>query len=410
MRIVVLCGPLYPRMSPPTSCIYKYIDKLRERHEICIICQRTTRINEPLINGVRIYQVSSWINDLRVWTNDNISSNKLVGISKCIYYFTRLYGALISYVKVPTRNNWLIGQYCNCLKGLYQNYPFDAMISVSAPPCSHISAMSFKRKHPNIKWLTYFTDPFTFYDSLYKNVLFKNRRKRKNYYIEKCIYEEADYNFFTEELFTLAINEFNQKPDKNICFPYVLTSLHTIVKKQNHYNVPPKLLYAGALRMGVRNPEFALSVISKMKGIQFDIYQAGDTISIINKYKTDYICVFDLVDRERYLDLICNEYDILVNIGNATSLQAPSKLMELISTGKPVINFYVNKDSQYNAIEKYPLGINIGIDTESPVEKLSKFCEENKGKRMSFKEVNNYFPNNSFEYQLQTFEKLITKR
>ena len=39
-------------------------------------------------------------------------------------------------------------------------------------------------------------------------------------------------------------------------------------------------------------------------------------------------------------------------------------MFELLSTGLPILNFYYRKDSQFEIIEKYPLGINVRIDGE----------------------------------------------
>ena len=58
-------------------------------------------------------------------------------------------------------------------------------------------------------------------------------------------------------------------------------------------------------------------------------------------------------------------------------------------------------------IEKYPLGINIGPDEESAVEKVSEFCKQMKGERLSFEEVEALFPENTMASQLTLLEKLI---
>lgn len=101
---------------------------------------------------------------------------------------------------------------------------------------------------------------------------------------------------------------------------------------------------------------------------------------------------FPAVNRSRYNELIYNEYDILINIGNNFSLQIPSKMLELFSTGRPIINFYQLKDVHYAMVEKYPLGINIGPDDADAVERVSEFCKQMKGKRLSFEEVEALFP------------------
>ena len=89
------------------------------------------------------------------------------------------------------------------------------------------------------------------------------------------------------------------------------------------------------------------------------------------------------------------------------NLQAPSKMLELLSTGKPILNFYFAKDSQYEMIEKYPLGLNIGNEEEGAVEKVEQFCHEVKGKSIPYVEVEKLYPENIMESQVRLLKKLI---
>ena len=105
--------------------------------------------------------------------------------------------------------------------------------------------------------------------------------------------------------------------------------------------------------------------------------------------------------------MICYEYDILLNVGNACTNQMPSKMLELLSTGRPILNFYYNKDSQYEMIEKYPLGLNVGIDDANVVEKVGDFCNKMKGKQISYDEVKSLYPECVIDEQLNILEKII---
>ena len=171
-----------------------------------------------------------------------------------------------------------------------------------------------------------------------------------------------------------------------------------------------KLLYAGSLYARRRNPEFALSVVSRIDGIALDMYVPfGNCDGIIAGYQSGKIKRYPAVDRDRYNELISDECDILVNIGNNVTLQIPSKMLELLSTGRPILNFYQLKDSNYEMIERYPLGLNIGLNDPDAVEKVSFFCKEMKGKQLSFEEVEKLFPENTLSNQLAILERLINE-
>ena len=168
-----------------------------------------------------------------------------------------------------------------------------------------------------------------------------------------------------------------------------------------------KIVYAGALNSVIRNPEYTLSVLSKVDIITLYLFQSGDCDSILRKYSSNNIRINGLVKRDNYLSLISKEADILLNIGNNSDLQAPSKMLELLSTGKPIINFYFKKDNQYRMIEKYPLGLNIGRNEENAIDKVYSFCKSFCSSRMTYQEVEKMFPENCLKNQLEILDKAM---
>ena len=62
---------------------------------------------------------------------------------------------------------------------------------------------------------------------------------------------------------------------------------------------------------------------------------------------------------------------------------------------------------QYDLIERYPLGINIGKKDDNALFKLDSFCKKMKGKRLEFSEVEALYPENSLKEQVGVLEKLI---
>ena len=414
MNILVLTGAYYPVTSSPSSCIDKYLRKLASDNSIDIITPRTSFSQSmDKIDGMSLHYVNHWSNSIRVWSKDNIKRRKWVGLSKFVFYLTRLYGVAISSFSFPTRDSWLKIAYYKKAKSILSQKNIDVIISVSNPICTHIAAKRIKESHPTLRWITYFTDPYSFYEPIYEHVLFKKQRRKKNLNEEFNIYETSDYIILTEELYENAIVKFRQSPSKTICFPYVLKQLLAPEERKKERNRneerEPSVLYAGALKHEIRYPEFALSVFHRTKGLQLYLYQQGNSDTIIQKYAAPHIHVNKLVDKESYINMIYNEYDILLNIGNKTSLQAPSKMLELISTGRPIINFYHTKDSQFQMIEKYPLGLNVGRDDEDVIKKVEEFCLNNKDKRLSFQQVSEMYPSNSFDRQYDTLCELIRR-
>lgn len=227
--------------------------------------------------------------------------------------------------------------------------------------------------------------------------------------MEQRIYNMADYCMFTTELYKFIPNNF--VIDKEKVYPIYFPLNHGLsgrTKGDLSNDGKCSLIFAGMLYKQIRNPEFALSTLSRVEDIIFDLYTArNECEDIIKRYVSDNINRYFYVSRSEYEELIKSKYDILVNIGNVSTLQAPSKTLELLSTGKPIINFYFTEDSQFEMIKKYPLGLNIKDQEIGAVEKISKFCREMKGRILPFEEIEKLYPENNIKYQVKLLRKLI---
>ena len=98
-------------------------------------------------------------------------------------------------------------------------------------------------------------------------------------------------------------------------------------------------------------------LIEKNRRIRLHLYGPPiDSISLElrNQYKENIIC-YGRVPKDVVMGAI-GDADVLINIGNSISNQLPSKLLEYIGTGKPIINFYrINNDTSNHYLSKYPL-------------------------------------------------------
>ena len=76
--------------------------------------------------------------------------------------------------------------------------------------------------------------------------------------------------------------------------------------------------------------------------------------------------------------------DILINIGNSVPVHMPSKTLEYINTGKPVVNLYKMQDCPtLYYTNRYPLCLNLSEqdpDLDAAADRFMRFCLENKGK------------------------------
>ena len=409
MNIVVLTGPYGHTMSPESSCIDKYLQGLHDDCNIHVICPKADMACYD--NGkFVVYPITNFWNSLRVVSQFHLATAQR-GIKGLFWNFmlgiVRGRGLVLSFFAFPTRNSWLIKKYNKKLKWLSDSISIDAIISVGGLPCAHEAASRFKKTHPSVKWVTYTLDPFTINKDVYKHILFKSLRKKRNHNLENGFWTNADWNIFTEELIDPMKEEFGDVKNNYICFPYVL-------QKPEFENALPKnksdllrAVYAGALYLHIRNPRRMLSVMSQVDNIVLDLYTSGECDGIIHEYVGERIQLHGKLSRNDYLELINERTDILINIGNSITLMAPSKYFEFLATGLPIINFYTVKNTNYYMTERYPLGLNIGPDDNDAVEKVNAFCQDVRGKRLLYKEIEALFPENSLTKQMLVLRQCL---
>ena len=410
-NIVVITLGYYPDMSPVSAVIDKYIQVLKGRYHFHIIALPTRlnfdRFNDPDID---IYYMNNYMRPLLLKYDERYKGNPTL-IDKMIFHSLRVRSFLMGLKEPYSSLKWMKKAAYDLLESISKTVKIDAVVSVSGLFLYlHEAACKFKEKNPQVKWITFVTDPISFSSSDYKRFRINEKRRfLSSYNKEKEIYDSADYNIFTENLYVDAVEKFHQSQNKTFQFKFVLENIQSecsdvSVRKSGSI----RLLYAGALYKVIRNPEYMLSVISKVPNIQLDMFvRSFECMDILKKYESDTIIIHDGVDIKKYREMICNEYDILINIGNNCKNQLPSKTLELLSSGRPIINFYYYKDSQYEMIDKYPLGLNIGREDADAKTKVELFCNKMCGKQLTFEEVEQLYPDYSLENQKQILESLI---
>ena len=113
---------------------------------------------------------------------------------------------------------------------------------------------------------------------------------------------------------------------------------------------------------------------------------------------------------------IQNKTDFLLSIGNKLTGEdksLPSKILEYIAIGKPIIHVYGGKnDSAVKYLERYGLACIINSDDEMDfnVNKLIRFITENKGKCVPFDKVMALFPENTPDYTAEIIERFLSDK
>ena len=408
MHIVALTGSFYPQLMAPSACIKPYLIELAKENDVDVVCPASDLhfTDVVVVDGIHVHFVSNLFNDISVNVNSNIKEGRKRITSRLMSLFVRGSNYLKEVAFPNAYDSSLEDAYLQKIKAVNDKSRIDVLISVTFPFYTHVFALKFKQQFPSVKWLTYTTDPLA-YNEANPIPVWKKKRATD---IEQKVYDGCDYCLITEELRSNLINEYHVPEQKIVVLPYLIETESVPTITSDKKNERPQVLYAGCLFFRVRNPKLMLEVFSELNDIDLNLYVTGDRIcrKMLKEPYPSQIKINGLVPRNEYFRLL-GEADVLINLNNNAKLQAPHKLLELISTGRPIINFYYYKNAGYEIIEKYPLGLNIsnGSTLDEIRASISDFVSQNMNKVLSDKEIKDIYPEYLLPYQMERIDQLI---
>lgn len=258
---------------------------------------------------------------------------------------------------------------------LHKDIPIDILLTMSNPIESHIAGQRFKQDQPMVKWITYFGDLFPRKEN--KTNLLISLEKMSA--IEASIVQSADHILVTDELFS-HFNSNYQISDKLTSLPYTLKTDILELPIKPVRKVGRVFVCMGSVNKKSRNPGFMLQVLSKVLAPddRLHLFVQGDCNKIIDRFVSSSagrILAHGIVPQQQLVDAMCSA-DYLVNIGNAIKTSTPSKVYELISYRKPVIDFYYQgfEEDAWNGYPEY-CRVMIGSELSESIKKLNAFLD-----------------------------------
>ena len=389
-KILLVSHQFLPHLSPRTTRWKTLVDKLIDMgNEVTILTGSSP--DETVENYNILYfgnkKMSTTMNSIRKDANsiDNPSIKKIIYILlKKVYRFLFKNFAWPDYAMF-----WIFTVYKNKTK---ISKDFDSVISVSLPFTSHVCA-SIVVKELTTKWVMDIGDPFSLKEQSPENntilYSFLNR------FIEKKYYNKADQIFFThQEVLDFHQKKFKIKNSKlKIGHPiFEILNKNILLSKEYNYNkLPINIGYFGIFTDKIREPFNYINYIANNLGDEFNHYW------YINEESKKYFTPFQdqgnhffeqLIPREEAIKKMINNFHLLLSIGNTNKYQLPSKVIEYISLGKPVIHFAEIPSDPLYRFEKLFTNLKIINKETQP------------------SDVNNYlktFQNGSFDFNYDNF-------
>ena len=286
------------------------------------------------------------------------------------------------------------------LEHLCAHEKYDWVVSVSIPFCIHETAASANLH--GAKLALYNFDPYS------HNVSFSAANMKLRLQEELSVCSKADIVFTSlEHCDDWENSALSSQLNKVHFIPYPNLTPHTNTDGSCPFTLSDNeitLVYIGALNDGIRHPNAMLHLFDKMLELEPSLHlyvvggRSGHIVSAqledaVAKF-AEHITVSPPIPFAQAMDLL-NRADIAINLGNRTKNQMPSKLLDYIASGKPIINISPNNPCNTAPyIERYSLAMQLYDDDIlddakicTLAEKAVSFVIANKGKQLPWSEV-----------------------
>lgn len=387
-------------------------------HEIYVIAEREEGQKEfEIIDGIKIYRLAPRLERRIRYKKQKHKDNILINSFYEVYKQLRKIKLLL---QLPIYPNTAVTRSIKVYRqaeAICKENNIDCVIGVFTVYENIWAIKQIKRKHKNITTLGYYLDPIgerpvpAYFEKFFKKICYRSEIKDFSMMDRAILPSHLKYLYKGKK--------YNLVRDKIEFLEYPLFDKIDIEEKK-HKNLPENkinFVYIGTLFGKFRSPEYLLEVFEKLYSIRRDIKITfignSDCMEFISKYEKKHPDMIKWVGRVPFNEVgeYINEADFLVNITNKGTKMLPSKIFQLFSSGKPIINVINDKnEASIPYFESYPLKISIE-ETEKNIDKdvkeMQRAIKELRGKRISFNELYNIFFKNTPEYSSEFFIQLI---
>lgn len=358
MKLLIILAQYHPALNPN---VYRWraiaTHWIAQGHEVHVLCTKRSGLpDETEFEGVQVHRAGQ--NSLLDWAYNLLHTKRRRG--EAGGDLPARHGALRKGLEKLTDLTWRSvywpdGRCLWYLPGrkralqLLETSSFDGMISVGAPFTAHLIGLACKRANPALKWLVDIEDPFAFVDAYFIN----NRLlyKRLNFRAEAAVLEAAN---------AIAVTVDTAKETYGQYFPGIGAKITVVpplfdpglVAVSDFEGFEPDRLhlsYMGAFYSPIRTPDAALKLLDLLleRHPEFQnqllIHFFGEIEYAVKAAFERYprlvpnLRMHGLVDREQVAAAM-SKTTFLLNIGNTTTYNLPSKSADYLASGKPIIH------------------------------------------------------------------------
>jgi glycosyltransferase involved in cell wall biosynthesis len=278
--------------------------------------------------------------------------------------------------------------------------PYDALLSVSPEFVGHLVGLACKKAFPSLPWVVDVGDPFSLMVDTPANNL--GLYRSLNHRVEASVLASSDRMALTNSQALILYER---------SFPEAVGKASVILPMSRVAPAPPPtsekvgdrwvLAYFGVLYRNIREPDALLNLLRSVIELDpgaldwLEVQFYGDVSTCLENFEqyADLKGVLRFPGYVPYSQLgaYMANVDVLVNLGNATRFQLPSKGADYIASGMPILNLSRHKEDNLAEILKdHPLALTLseeGGEGEEQARQLLDFLRASRGRRLSAAEV-----------------------
>lgn len=432
-KMLIVLDRYYPVCNAVTACIDNIIPPLSTEYDITLACTKSdlkSAVRE-VRNGVvirRKYTLWDYPELARKYLQDVIHSDvkKHVLLQKIASCFVKIiFGPLRLLTKAF--GVYFTDGYKRRFGQLIENEISisDVVLTTVMPVANAETLCPILYKYPKIKWIIIQSEPYVDYSEQPDTI--QRKEEKQNSWYERATLIVAQETI-ADDIYRSS-SEFKDK-----ILPLFIPSMPEIITDDSQAKYKEKLtldqlnsthkgnehriscLFTGLFYAGIREPYFLMDLFSEFHRLNpaVEVYVLGmifDTdISDYIRQNKDWFFFCDRQPQE-ICDRAQHEADFLINVGNMVPNMVPSKVMQYISTRKPIINLYhIRNDVVENYLADYPIELSLYYDDYknedgchmNMLETLSRFVDSGIGRMADYDMIIDRYDKYSAENYVKT--------
>lgn len=369
MKLMIMTGPLYPRPGNNTNIAGKLIPHfLAAGHEVHLF-STAFGTDESLLPkecfGVPVH----WAMDQKRDWKRRLLYPAVSRLKRDLGYKGELGARLIE----------------NAVRGMNEQALFDAILCTMQPYAVTLAASRIS----GVRKIVYLMDPPDF---VFDSLPWETGQKQLPAALEKF---DA---ILTTPFIRQAIRDTGREALWEKCIPVSFPHMEENEIAPTEQDVPmdPEkihLLFCGALFPDVRSPDCFLEIVKRLDERFCVTFMGRNCEQFWKECAIETRAQVRVLPPQPYQVAVnaMEKADILINLGNNMLIHMPSKTLDYINTGKPIVNFHKFTDCPtLYYTRRYPLCLNLyekKFDPERDTARFVEFCLKSRGRRVPREEI-----------------------